>query len=243
MSHPGPEARPDDQPAMPGLVRSLFCIDLALVAVYAVNFAIGQPSYFLTRLVDLNAEANLPTWAASLQLAAIALLLLLTLPRHPRGSPAYRAVLGLGALMLFLSLDESATIHEWVGTLSDRFLHGGTREGTLVPRTGIWMFLLVPAVLLWVWWFVRPLLNGPFRPPKIRWLGAFGLLALLGGAGGVDLLSNFVAVDSLSGTVMVILEEGSELVGQTLLVWAAYLIWMEPSLKPLLGRPTNVSRP
>jgi hypothetical protein len=60
-------------------------------------------------LLRLDAEANLPTWASSLQfgLAGIACLALAATERA--GGWRWAAV---GALLLLLSLDESATLHE-----------------------------------------------------------------------------------------------------------------------------------
>lgn len=87
-------------------------------------------------------------------------------------------------LLLLLSLDEVAQIHEWFGKLSDQCFFGGSRVGTSFSQTGLWMVALVPAVLFWVAWFIRPLLRGAVRRPAGRLLGFLGLATLLGAAGG-----------------------------------------------------------
>ncbi|MGI8779092.1 MAG: hypothetical protein ACR2L8_02780, partial [Solirubrobacteraceae bacterium] len=60
-------------------------------------------------LLRLDTEANLPTWASSLQfgLAGIACLLVAAADRGGRGRWS-----GVSALLLVLSLDELATLHE-----------------------------------------------------------------------------------------------------------------------------------
>jgi hypothetical protein len=227
---------------VPAVVRGLFAVDLVLVALYALDRLVGQPSWFLSHFVDLNGEANLPTWASSCQLAGVAALLFLTLPRHERNSRSRRAIAALGLLLLFLSLDEVASIHEWLGVLSDRYLLGGARKGTSFARTGLWMVALVPAVILWVGWFVRPLLEGAFRPTAVRRLGLLGLVALLASAGGVEVVSNFVGWESVAGILMTMLEEGGEMVGATLMFWAALLVW-QVAPAPSAPRPAPPGSP
>ncbi len=210
--------------ALPAVVRWLFAADLVLVALYGADQIAGHPSWFLSRLVDLNVESNLPTWFSSLQLAGVSVLLFLAAALHPVGTTIRRAIGALALLLLFLSLDEIASIHEWLGVLSDRYFLGGGRETTAFSHTGLWMLALVPAVLLWLAWFVRPLWSGPLRSAAIRRLGAVGWLLLLGAAGGVELLSNFFTEESPVAILLVVLEEGGEMVGGTLLFWAAFLI-------------------
>ena len=59
---------------IPKLIVLLFSIDVLLTVIYLANRALGHPlGEFLTRLFDLGAERNIPTWYSSLKLFLVAL--------------------------------------------------------------------------------------------------------------------------------------------------------------------------
>ena len=62
-------------PLIPTPIIVFFVVDVALGAAYLLNFSAGQPYRPLNRLVDLEGEANLPAWYASIQWFCVSVLL------------------------------------------------------------------------------------------------------------------------------------------------------------------------
>ena len=60
--------------SIPRFIIVLFAVDLALGLVYLAYFLIGHPYEPLARLIDLDGEANLPTWYSSIQWFCVAYL-------------------------------------------------------------------------------------------------------------------------------------------------------------------------
>jgi len=206
---------------IPTPVRLLLLADIVMVALYILDAALAHPYRRFTRLVDLDGEANLPTWYSSGQLLVLGLLLgvfavVMTDRRDTRSWP----FLALAALCLVLSLDEVAQIHERLGSKSDVLLPGGSRAGSLVPRTGIWMFLLGPPFLLVVvllWRVLAPFLQGRKRVARLYLVG---FVVYTASVLGIEILANFVSPGGLASAVQVVCEELGEMLGLTLLVWA-----------------------
>lgn len=118
------------------LLATLVCIDVFLVAMYAVSVASG--SAFMLLLFNMDQEFTIVAWYASMKLLAVGLLLWVAAefsdrPYWPR--PVFLRAVALG--FMFLSLDETAAIHE-------RLTHFGEAYAW-VPRLagthGTWIFL------------------------------------------------------------------------------------------------------
>ncbi len=206
---------------MPAFVRLLLVADVAMVALYVLDSALGRPYWTITRLVDLDGEANLPTWYSSGQLLVLGLLLgVFSIANDRRTAVRSFPLLALSALCLALSLDEVAQIHEWLGKRSDALLESGTRVGSPVPRTGIWMFLLGPPFVLVVallWRAFSTFLRGRERVRRLYLVGFFTYVA---SALGIEILANAVRPGGLASMLQVVCEEFGEMLGVTLLVWA-----------------------
>src|SRR5690606_30400245 len=67
---------------VPALILLVFALDLLLALLYVGNYMVGHEYEPLTRFVDLDGEANLPTWYSSMQWFSVALLLGLFAYRH-----------------------------------------------------------------------------------------------------------------------------------------------------------------
>ena len=206
----------------PRLVRLCFALDVLLVLAYLGDvFLLGKPSPLLTRLLDVNGEWNVPTFHSALQLLLAGTLVaeFASRSRHD-GRGGHHALLLLPALLLLLGLDELLQIHEAIGMASDALLPSGTRKGTIFSRTGVWMLLLGPplaAAAAYVSVRVGRLL--PTSPP-VRQRLAIGGAVFLGSAIGLELLSN-VTKEPPAMFVQYAAEELGELLGATLLLWAA----------------------
>ena len=207
---------------MPIAIRCLFLIDLALAALYLTDTAIGHRFWTFARLFDLDGEGNVPTWySASQFLILAALLAAFACTRPGRRYGVSLPLLGLSAVALVMSVDEVAQIHEWIGKQLDAVLTGGTRKGTIVSKTGVWMLFIAPLLVGVVALLapeLRTWLSG--RQPIVR-LYVIGFVVYVASAFGLELLSNATASGSLAATLQITCEELGEMAGITLLVWAS----------------------
>lgn len=207
--------------AVPRIIWILLLIDAGLGVAY-LGDQIYDPAWWeLSYLLDLAGESNLSTWWSTVQLAgAAALLFVIADGLVVRSEPRSWVLWLLPLLVLGMSIDETARIHELIGRASDILLPGGTREATALNRTGIWVLLIgVPASIL-----VAGLLVGARQSLRSA-PGSFekmivGIAMLLVGAIGVEALSNFADEASTSGVLFVYVEESLEMVGVSIVVWA-----------------------
>jgi hypothetical protein len=204
-----------------GTIKIFLLADITLVVLYILDNLLSHPFEILTRLVDLDEEANLPAWYSSSQILVLGLLLGLFafIMRDRRPSPLLPAG-ALSLICLALSLDETAQIHEWIGNQSDKLMATGTRKGSLFGHTGIWMFILGPLFLIAItvlWRRLSPYLRGRGRVVRLYLLGFFVYVV---SALGVEILANFVSPDQADSVVQIVCEEFGEMLGVTLLIWA-----------------------
>lgn len=204
------------------LTRSLIAIDLALAALYLLNFFVPGPSGTLIRLLDLDAEDGIGTWYSSVKHLGIAMLFGIFCYRNvSRREISSWVLLFFPALFAFFSLDEIVQIHEWLGRKTDVLLPAGDREGTLFHMTGIWMFALGIPTLAALIFFVRA--NRFYFQSSPGFITRFliGFLVFLAGAGGIEILTNFASdLQSLAFRLEVYAEELLEMIGASLMFGA-----------------------
>lgn len=163
---------------------------------------------------SLDAEANLPTWFSSaLLLTAAALLALVAADALARRGRWARHWAGLSLVFVWLSLDETAAIHERIGgwLRTHLSLHGPLHYAGVIP-----MVALVLVVGITYLRFVRAL-------PRVTLLGILAAAAIyITGAAGVEAASGWWAEgQSAKSTwllVLATLEENLEIIGATLLI-------------------------
>ena len=208
---------------MPIVIILLFLIDALVVMVYLLDVAIGQPHHSLTRFVNLNEEGNLPTWHSAYQLSLIGFLLATNAYLYHRQRQKLPWMLMIGAFVFtLLSLDEVAQIHERVGAISDRVLPHGTREASIFSRTGIWMFLFAPPAILFCIWWAKSMVYYVHRTKFVISMLVVGMMIFIGGATVPELLFNW-GTSKWWLTSLITLEEGCEMIGVTIIVWACYI--------------------
>ena len=195
-------------------------LDFMFGIVYLGDRVLDSPlGAEFSNCVNLNFEMNLPAWYSSIQLFALGAFLF-ALARVFIGRHAPRAwIMMILALAFFgLSLDEFASFHERLGIASDALLPGGHRSNTVFHRTGIWFFLAVPVFvgLLWMTLAMRKLWSNGCA--TVTFL--VGLTVFLGSAAGTEILSNFTTGFAL--TLQITAEEVGEMLGVTIMLWAAY---------------------
>jgi hypothetical protein len=171
----------------------------------------------IMRLFDVNSEANVPSWFSSLLLAggALAAGLVAAMVRRVGGRDA-RHWAGLAALLLLLSLDEVAALHERLrgpaATVLGDAARGPLRVAWVVP--GLLLVLVVGIAFVG---FVARLPAGTRRPV----VAAGGLF--LAGAVGVEAISGMVLEaqgDRALYLLVTAAEEGLEMSGSVLLLYA-----------------------
>jgi hypothetical protein len=157
------------------------------------------------RLFDLDKEQNLPTWLSSVQLFAAGLCAWLSSLRAPgRERLAWR---GLAAILMFLSLDELALIHEEV-------VEQVTGDPTADPWWWPALYLPLGAALLaafWVaLWTVRDVLGS-----ATAFVAGF---ALLGVSIALDTAATQYVDNRWLFSPSLVVEEALELCGSAVLV-------------------------
>jgi hypothetical protein len=154
-------ARVPHEPTTPDVT-----VTMAKAAQRAAPFDMDRDTRkFIWHQLDLDREANLSTWVSTVQLAVIgALALALASLRRRRGW------LWIGLGFLYLSADELAQIHEWVG---DVMWHSPFRLGFIAPPYP-WVLLFGPPFLIFSIWMVRFAARELAEWPDLRrriWLG------------------------------------------------------------------------
>jgi hypothetical protein len=184
---------------------------LVLVSVF-LNFlsVLDIPVFRVTRRVfDLNAERNIPTLFSSVTLLVSSMLLgfIAYLTRSTDGRYSlFWAVLSLG--FLFLSIDETAYIHE-----------------NLSEDIAGWIFVVAPFVILFLLGYIRFFLHLP-RSTKLYFL--FAGLLYIGGAFILEFIGSWrisIADENIITTTIVFttVEEALEMFGINVFIYSLLL--------------------
>jgi hypothetical protein len=163
---------------------------------------------------SLDREANVPSWFSSaLLLTAAGLLALVALDALTRKAPWRRHWAGLSLVFVVLSLDETAEIHERIGSWlrSHLNLHGPLHYGGVVPALALALFVGITYVR-----FLRAL-------PRRTLLGILVAAAIyITGAAGVEAASGWWAERHGSKSTALLLvstvEENLEMFGTLLFI-------------------------
>ena len=194
------------------IVGALLATDLALIAAHLILQLAGFPVHLLT----LSAEQSLPNWYSTAKLLDLAQLLAFLAWAISAATRRARCVLlAPVALFLLLSLEEAVSVHERFERLVVPLLGGSGGGGR------VWSLLLglplaaaMAAGGVAYGRLVRP------SPPTLA-KAAAGAAVFLAGAVAADILADFLAKGTTARVLAATGEEGGELVGTTLLIWAA----------------------
>jgi hypothetical protein len=170
----------------------------------------------LVRLFDINGEGNIPSWYSSSALLACAFLLALIAAQKKRTQDRFLSHwVGLAIIFVYLSMDESAAIHEMAikpvraALDTDGFL----RFAWIIPGS--------VAVLLFVLIYARFLASLPSRL-RAQFLIAGALY--VGGAIGMEAISGYYATvegrDGLMYMLVTAAEEAAEMAGVVVMIHA-----------------------
>ena len=214
---------------VPRFVVVMIVIALALGLAYLLNHLLGLQYDYLADFVDLDGEANLPTWYASIEWFGVAAVFWLFAARHvARSDIRSWFLLLLPAVFLALSVDEVAGSHDYLGVLADRLLPNGTREDTLVPQTGLWFLVVGVPFAVGFATLIGAVFPYLASSPRAFIKLITGMACFLIGAIGIEALSNFVVEGSIQGVGLVLSEELAEMIGATIVLWGGYELISDP---------------
>ncbi|MGH7844429.1 MAG: hypothetical protein ACREQW_04560 [Candidatus Binatia bacterium] len=127
-----------------------FVMSYCLVRIILPEFRWGP----IPVLLDVDRETSIPTWFSSLQLFAVGLLLIL-IARSAKQLKAYLFLLGLG--FMFLSMDETAAVHEKITDSARRLNLEWLLPLTFTGNHGAWIIPYIVIGLALVLVGYRPL--------------------------------------------------------------------------------------
>ncbi len=200
------------------VILALLLANLAGVVlkhIFDYEYAMG-----LVPLFDFNTEQNIPTLFSSLLLLLASLSSLLMVAVTLQEDRISYAWIGMFLLFLFLSIDESAAIHERLGAVRNLF-------GESAGFSKVWLsYYLAAAVIISAFYaqFVFKL------PAQTRNLLLVSAACYLGGAAGVELLgARYAASHGSEGVIYALfysVEETLEMLGIVLYVYTvlSYLV-------------------
>src|SRR5919107_1881098 len=146
------------------------------------------------RIFDVGEERSIPTWFESILFMLCSILLAVVTVAKRRRNDRYSLHWGvLSIILLLLSLDEVASIHEAIGQQSERLLHSITG---LTPSGPVKFFWVVPGaifVVIVLLAYLRFLVHLP-QTTRRTFLFAGALFVL--GALGLEMLSAQVSSSS-----------------------------------------------
>jgi hypothetical protein len=149
------------------------------------------------RIFDVGEERSIPTWFESILFLLCSILLAVVTVAKKRRNDRYRLHWGvLSIILLLLSLDEVASIHEAIGQQSERLLHSITG---LTPSGAISFFWVVPGTIFVVIVLLAYLRFLADLPRSTRRLFLFAGALFVLGALGLEMLT--AQVMSSSGSI------------------------------------------
>ena len=204
---------------LPGSVKCLLALDALFCLAYIANHLIAPDQVIGSKYWNLNHEGSIATWYSMLKFLGIGIVSAVFVYRKMAEGRGSVALLGLPAIFLAMGVDEIAQLHEQISRYSDVWLPGGSRANTPFQETGIWIFLVgIPFIVFFLGWVyqLRKKLVGYGSEIKMMVMGVF---LLLSGALGIELISNFLYSTPIQ-MVGILLEEGLEMLGATVIFWA-----------------------
>jgi hypothetical protein len=140
-------------------------------------------------LFDLWNESNLPTWFSSfLLLCAASLLALIATAKRHAGDPYAKHWVGLALVFLYLSIDETAMLHELIGTV---FAAVAGRFSAFFATTWVWMYPFLVIVAAFGVVYLRFLFA---LPRRYQWLFVVSGIMYVGGALGLEFVEAYYKV-------------------------------------------------
>ena len=200
------------------LVLVLIVLGLtALSSVFEFSSLILRVGGGEMQLFDLDADQNIPTWFSASMLLMCAVLFA-AIAVAARGNVYGFHWVGLSAIFLYLSVDESASVHEKLRP----FLQTRLQTGGFLDY--VWVFLYAPLVLIFALVYLRFLFSLPAQTRRLFFVA--GIL-YVGGALVMEAIGGLYA--TLYGTSGIVyplfthIEEILEMLGIVVLFYTLLL--------------------
>lgn len=198
------------------LACGILLIVLANIGCYFFKYVVKYPRIHNFTMINLDEEANIPTYVSSFLLIATGCLLgIIAFGEKKRESKFFRHWFLLSFIFFYMSLDEAAGIHEHLnGPINELLDVGGIfYYGAVIPGIVVASLLLVIYFRFWM-----------KLPPRSRSLFLGAAVLYVGGAIGLEMVGGSHAsrhgIDNLHYGLLATLEETLELSGITLFIYA-----------------------
>lgn len=204
----------------------VLCLTLASIAGQFSKNYFDQPNVSkFARLFNLDEESNIPTWYSSSTLLLCSVLLAaITCVKKREGNRFVLHWRALSLIFLYISLDETALIHERASNLLERAF---ATSGFLYYA---WIIPATPIMLIFVLAYFRFLLD---LPAKTRRLFLFAGSLFVGGALGMEpfeaLQEDVYGKESTTFAVMTHIEEVLEMTGIIVFIYALTSYMISPA--------------
>ncbi len=200
-----------------------------LMLANIINDIAGRPFYPITKMIYFSWEGNLSTWYSSFIFAVGAFIAYncFTTAKKVNIKNAH-AFLLFSSLLMLMSIDEVAQLHETFGaTLGRVLLNINVEQGVGIAKNTAWAWgggLIVIIIFAVCFLYIRkPIM----QVPKASLLLLSGLGAIILGGIVLEASTNFLNNDELQWLydIEVIVEETLEMVGAMLILYA-HAIWL-----------------
>jgi hypothetical protein len=188
----------------------------ANILCYVLKFIVNYPGIHRFAMINLDEEANVPTYFSSLLLLTSGCLLgIIAQAEKTKNSNFFRHWVFLSFLFFYMSLDEAAEIHE----------HLNGPIGELLNVGGIFYFAaVIPGILVTLLLLVFYLRFWMNLPQKSKILFMASAVFYIGGVIGVELAGgryfNLHGPNNLTYGLLTVFEETLELAGIILFIYA-----------------------
>jgi hypothetical protein len=203
------------------LLATAVLLSLISAGTRLLHWFVLTPDTFEWRvalLFDVNFEHNIPSYYSSILLLAAGMLLLAiaSWTQHRR-EPDVRYWAGLGALFVFLSMDEMIELHEMLtDPLRYRLdLPGFLRYAWVIPY-GVLVLGVALVYLRFLWRL----------PPRTRWLFIASGIIFVSGAIGMEMVAGYIVTEVnhprayMMAALAEHIEEFLEMAGVSLFIFA-----------------------
>lgn len=198
------------------MTKILFTVALAIVLLNTINIFLGSPSWQFTRLFGLDTESNFPTWFSSIMLALAAFFAyqVSVISGPERGCRIWQVA---ALVLLFLSCDEVAMIHEYVGEFFAKHFFDFSQTSH-----SAWLLVLGVPTLVGAMFLVSRI-SLYIRSVKARLFLGAGLLFYITGVFLLESMLGLRIFPDLAKTTWlwimeVIFEEGFEMAGVIMII-------------------------
>ncbi len=214
----------------------LITIELLFVAINLVHYMVDFRFGIIHLWFYLDNERTVPAWFSASQLFLIGTVFIVTANLTPLSGRSRLFFLFCGLGCIFLSMDESISIHETVGRTLERF------QAFPNPLGGhsqfIWAYPLLGALVLLV--NLRAVAECLAKERRASLTCAAGAAVFVAGGAGIELIGHGISEKgfaNLEYLLQVCVEEFLEMLGCTLLLYGA-LLFLQSGLTADTGKVT-----